>query len=236
MMILMALTGCKDPTGIWLFELSTGDFACEDTISENYDDGSVPGGSTGTSDWTIEYDETVSPMLMFGQIAQHSSKEGVLVIGDEVYPGTLDGGIWTFAWTGEQSSTESETHTDGYGYTYDNVGTSTTTWTLDIAGDDATGQVAADINETHTWTEDDEWDPAENGQVRSNIPSTNYLVDDDGFPVESSAEESDCSSANCELSVQTICSGSTPISATWSGFLEEDAYEGVSTAGQDYGI
>ena len=236
MTILLALTGCSDPTGIWLFQLETGDFDCEETISENYNDGSVPGGTSGTSDWTNTYTETVSPALAFGQITQHSAKEGVLVIFGEVYPGTLDGGVWTFQWTHEQSSEDTDSHSDGYSYSESVVGTSTTTWSLDISGDDATGSVSGDEDTTVGWTESDEWDPTENGIFGSQIPSDMYLVDSDGFGVVSTDDESDCSSDDCELSVSTVCSGSTPISATWSGFLEEDAYEGVNTSGQDYGL
>lgn len=236
MLIMMALTGCKDPTGIWLFQLETSGFECVDTITENYNDGSVPGGTTGTSEWTLEYTETVSPALMFGQIAQHSRTEGVLIFGGEVYPGTLADGTWTFSWTGEESSQSSETHQDGYRFGYDVVGTGTTTFSLDISGDDAVGEISGETDATQTWTESDEWDRNENGVFSSQIPSTTYLVDGDGFGVTNSDVESDCSAADCELSVQSLCSGATPFTATWSGFLEEDAYEGVAGANQEYGI
>ncbi|HJN75359.1 MAG TPA: hypothetical protein QGF58_15630 [Myxococcota bacterium] len=234
MLILMALTGCKDPTGIWLFQLESGDIECTDTVTENYTDGSAT-DTTTTGDWTIVESESMSPSLVFGQIVKHSRNEGVLVIGDFVFPGTLEGGIWTFTWTGEETTSDSETHADGYTYTRDVLGTSTTTWTLTVSGDNAEGTGSTDTDETRSWTETDEWDTLEVGVDTSKVPSPNYLEDEDGFPVLNEPEESDCSSGRCELSAQSVCSGSAPFSAVWAGFLEEDAYNGVSRARQDPG-
>jgi len=236
MTLLLALTGCTDPTGIWLYALSGSILECTETITENYSDGAVPGGTTGTSDWTITYDETVSPELFFGQIVKHSRTEGVLVVGDAVYPGTLAGGIWTFTWTNEESSTSSESHADGYTYTHDVVGTITTSWTMDIGGDNAEGNVEVVADTTDIFGETDEWEPNDVGIFGSQVPSDNYLQDSDGFGVTNNPDDADCSSSNCELTVQAVCSGTAPFTATWAGFLEEDAYEGVSTAGQDAGL
>ncbi len=229
--------------GVWLLQLTvpTGG-SCSDGVSHNFLDGYTPDGAT--SDWSVTDDAALSDALQFGQISLFDDgTSGVLVVGTAVYPGARqDDGTWIFGWTGSEVSDHVENFDSGtYASTVHVDESSTVSWALTF--DPLTATVSGTRDESAqsvtTWTETDEWDPAEVGLQMGTIPSSLYLVYDEGgndVPLANRPQSAECANSDCDLTVTTTCSPSSQtVTGSWAGYAEEAAYEGVDGAQQPLG-
>lgn len=176
------------------------------------------------SDWTTTDETTSSPTLSIIEIVKVEGGNLLLVTGGEIFPGTKDGGVYTFTWESFEDTDETDTHVSGYHVgrlEHDAVVT-----TLHFDPKDGTGDIA--FQQINEWTifETDQWDYNEIGS--SDIYEVQYYLEmSDGGYVQNDADTTDCSAADCRLTVVT--------SASFSGTFtsQEVAHDGFSGAGQD---
>lgn len=204
------------------------DVECENEVSDfNFIGAHVPTDDTpdtGTGNWTYEEDITYSPALTIAEILE--SKDGpLLVFGDSIFPGTKDGGKYTFTWEVFTDGDSSEAYlTD---YKYGQEGHDGTKQTLVIDVGEGTGTWSIDVSSTMAYVETDEWDTF-SGSSYSQIPVSNYLVDENDYYIQNSPYEADCSAAECKITVATHCTGDTSFSVTK---VKNDDHAGATQPG-----
>lgn len=232
---LPLLAACSNPAGIWLVQMAydeTAGVECEEDFSENFTDGYVPGDDTEPvdSEWTYEQSTTGSDTLGFAQIETTAAGQGVFIMGGDVLPGTLEKGVWTFSWTEDTGSEDSEEHEEGYRFTTFDATSSEIKVTLTFDGMDiATGEIKASMVDEEGWSESDEWGDEVAGYIggTGQIPSSSYLVYDDGgdeYTQYNAMEDDDCDGDECSIRITTTCSGKNTFTATRTDFVDEDAY------------
>ena len=176
------------------------------------------------SDWTTTDETTTSPSLSIIEIVTVEGGDPLLVTGGEIFPGTKDGGVYTFSWTSFEDTDETDAHTSGYHVgrlEHDAVVT-----TIHFNPNDATGDIS--FEQVNEWTifETDEYDYNEIGS--SDIYEVSYYLEmADGGYVQNDADAVDCGDADCRLTV----SESSSYSGTFTS--QEVAHDGFSGAGQD---
>lgn len=231
---LGALTGCVQVDGIWYFVFDIEPLAeCTETATENYINGDVPDpGDPPDSPWTYTDTQDSSPSSGFGQIVYLEDGTAVLVLDQQTYPGVKLAGDWVFSWEEFDETTASEAHEEGYSYTGDERSSATTTMTMSIAGNSASGPLLWQSAQERSWTETDQWDPALVDLFDSQIPADMYLVDVNGGFVDNRPADVDCSGPTCELAVSSTCSTSGTFTATETRYADEDVFDAVDSAGQ----
>lgn len=234
-------SGCLGgPSGVWMIQYTpteTDEDPCATTGTENFENGAFPEEEVGTveGDWVYTETQTYSDVLLFVQIETSASGEAVLLMGTSAYPGTSDGGVWTFAWDATESETSSAAHADGYLYSESASATLSTSFRIEPKGDTASGSVTSSGSQEVVYTESDEWDPDQNDVYDGQIPSDAYLENEDGPPPRNAPDEDDCTGDTCQIAVATECSGSQSFTATRTDYADEDAYDYLMGAGQGGG-
>lgn len=232
------LSGCAPTDQIWLFQVPwLNEPDCQQEISHNFVDAYIP--ETPPGDW-LETDESdQSDALYFAQFVPEGTDSAVLVIANEVWPGTSTGdGEWEFTWTGVEDTRSSREHDAGYRFTEQAYSETRETITMAIDQDTASGEWAVVTTTDFTWTESDEWD-AEVGLPVGDIPSATYLAYDldeaEGLPRTNMSDEIECGATTCQLRVVDTCSGSRDYEAILTGYSEEEAYDQLEATTQPHG-
>lgn len=231
---LFLLPGClfSGVDGVWMLEIAypTEGTACSVAVDETFLDASYVEPDAPDSAWTVESETDASPTVSFVQIRHTAHGEAVLLQGDHVYPGTAEGGVWTFTWKDRSLSTQTETHESGYTYEEEEEDDTTVTFRFEPDGEDASGKVEAKSVTRDQSVETDEWDAADVGlaigQLRAGI-----LESDVGGAVRNLPEDDDCQGNTCELTVTTTCSSSSKFTAIRTNH-EDDDYEYLAEVGQ----
>ena len=243
-------TGCGmfggDIEGIWLFYLTavTEDSECEDSVDHNHEDAELR-EEQDDSDWEINESSELSDSIVVGQVVLSDKKNGVLFINGAAYPGTGEKGAWTFKWEGTENTEYEEIYEGAdYEYSYEAAIAATQTITMNVDGSAATGNVKGDYSSEQEWKEVDEWDDMDCPQCGQQIPFGSYLdVEGDGGPggkpttvAAYNSVDEECNGGECELKVDTTCPSVTqPMQATFLGYDDPAAYDGVEEDGQPYG-
>ncbi len=231
----LVLSGCSSAfAGIWWVEqavVTTGE-DCTLTISDNFTEGQPPDDGTVTTDWTFSQTLDASPTGFFIEVLDGRGNQAFVVVNDEVYPATIDGGTLTATWTDFLDDLSSDSHVSGYTYEANISITTTNTVTLTIDGGVGSGSAAYDEHVDSTWSETDEWDAGTVGFGGGQTPAFLYL---EGVGVSNDSATEDCTSANCTLEVASDCSLSAAVTAH-PVVAGDEAYEGLEDAGQDPGI
>lgn len=241
-LFLIACSGSKDIDGIWAMVLPTVPEAdCSESVSHNYTDAYVPDEDDDTDlPFVSEADSEESEALQLVQITRHTKKEATLVRGTRAYPGTLgEGGKWTFEWVGNEITSTTQTHQDGYDFASDEDVTTTTTITLTKDKESVVGTWTATTDTVAGYTESDAWSSeiTEVGE-RGQIPSALYLETDvtgTARPAENERDFAECSGDDCELDLVISCSTEREYSGWRTGYEDEDAYAHLGAAGQPSG-
>ncbi len=240
--LALLLSGCSAFSGLWLFEFETpsdDNEECTDSVGHNFTGATVV-DDDGTGSYTSERTTVYSNSLVFGRLQGNGGGQATLVLADEVYPGTdMGDGRWVFQWIGTAVITQLDSHELGYDYSEDRDAETTETLTLTFAGDTVTGDVESqavsfrDYSESDQWNEDVALDVGDRGQIPSNV----YLeVDNKGMmnPAFNEWDVSECSDANCTLTVDSDCTTSWSVTGYRTNFGEDD-YDAVQGAGQEPG-
>jgi hypothetical protein len=235
-LLALANTGCKNQT-VWLLMFDTTETPqCERGVAHNFIDGEaidVDGG-----EW-----ETISVVqrgndLAFAQLIEAGRGVGVLVIGDQAFPGERDGNDWTFDWTDVVGTADGQQHSSGYGYFEYTKTTSEWTITLDTKRGETTGELEQTDRSELTWRESDTWADSAAATVGYNgqIPAASFVVVPDelgeSVPATNRADTEDCVTTPDELWCQvqdiTQCDSSRDFTATKTRLNDDDAYGSVS--------
>lgn len=219
--------------GVWLFEVPAIDQAdCLPAVSENFTDAEVP-EILLDGEWVIVDDLTLSNSAYFVEVLAGKAGEVFMVVGDSVYPGTQDKKSLSVSWDASTDDTHSETHDSGYSYARSELTTWTTTISL-IKSDNgvASGQLEIASASNVAYTETDKWKENQSGIFYSQLPSSSYLTGTDPVNLADTVE---CAADNCELDIDTACSGDTQFTATFAGKYENGMFTGVADAGQSAG-
>ncbi len=122
--------------GIWLLELpyadSRDDDLCTTSVTHNFTDAYEPEDEEQGA-WTTESATDQTGGLQFALLSELSDGTGMLVIGEQVFPGTGTKGQWTFHWRGESTSNDSTTHNSGYALTEQLISRSEVELTLTVS-------------------------------------------------------------------------------------------------------
>ena len=235
---LPLLGGCANVDGIWYFVIDiAGDAAGETTITENYTDGDVPTGATTdpADPWTYNHSSDASPSTGFAQFTHVSDNRALLVFDGHSYVGSLSEGAWVFRWDAFEEETDDRSHEAGYVDNETSRVDSAVVITMDVTGNTAEGTMRATSTQGTTWRESDTWDPDTTGVYATDVPSSSYLLDADGYGVENDPERADCQGSDCNLEVKTTCSSTHAFTGSATSFEDEDAYAGVAGVGQPEG-
>jgi len=232
-MLAGATTGCRNQT-VWLLMFdSTSEPDCERGVVHNFTDGQaidIDGG-----EW-----ETISVVqrgndLAFAQLIEAGRGVGVLVIGDQAFPGEREGNDWTFDWTDVVGTADGQQHSSGYGY-FEYTKTSTEwTITLDTKRGETTGELEQTDRQELTWRESDTWADSAAATVGYNgqIPASSYVVVPDSetgetVPATNRADSEDCDTTSdalwCEVQDITQCDSSRDFTATKTRLDDDNAY------------
>lgn len=230
-------TGCSmgGPSGIWMIQYTpvvTDEDPCETTGTENFSNVDFPEDiTTEKGDWTETVTREVSDMLLFVQIETTASGEAVLLLGNAAYPGTNDGGTWTFKWDAATANSDVLEHVDGYQYTEASESTDSTVFTIEPKGDTATGLIKSNSDQTQSWSESDEWDADATGVSDGSIPA-DMLENSEGQPGRNTSDRAECDAPNCQIAMATTCQASQDFSAIKTDYDDEDAYDYLMSSGQ----
>ncbi|MEL6344813.1 MAG: hypothetical protein AAFV53_16970 [Myxococcota bacterium] len=241
-LLALCLFACADSeeaentvAGIWLVQIPgvIADTTCDTTISHNFINAVTPQeDEVEDSPWAITFTEEVSDQLAFFQIELLGEDEAILIAGDEVWPGVPSGDSWTFTWVDFENSDETRSYEELYDYTDASDESLSSTITFTQTDNSASGQVSTSSSNSETWTETDSWDPKLVPVFNSEIPSSLYLQDADGFSIVNDAFEDDCTEENCQLAVSSTCNSATSFTARRTDFDDADAYDYLEGVGQ----
>jgi hypothetical protein len=229
-------TGCRDQT-VWLLMFdSTSEPDCERGVLHNFT------GGTAIDIDNYEW-ETISVVqrgsdIAFAQLIEAGRGVGVLVLGDQAFPGERTGNDWVFDWTDVVGTADGQQHSSGYGYfEYTKFSTE---WTIKIdteRGETSGEMEQADLQEL-TWRESDTWADSAAATIGYNgqMPAGSYVLVDDGEtgesgPASNRADTSDCDTTAdapwCEVQDITICETSRDFTATKTRLEDGNAYGGL---------
>ena len=233
----IGLTACSTGSdGIWYVSLPMMVVECATTIDENITDAQPP-EEVVDEEWVYTDESTVSDGSFFIQIIDSRSDQAFLVMGDEIFPSTVnEKETMTFEWQGFIDDSHTETHTDGYTYSERDETMVTTTIVLNYNKD--TKNMDGTWTETRATTleyaESDEWDTdgpyVFSGQINSQILT--WLVG----TASNEADSEDCDTEPCYVNVVEDCSSGTSFTAVYTTLEEEGAFEALEDAEQSTGI
>ena len=233
----VGLSACSQGSdGIWYVTLPLLVEECVTTIDENITDAQVPDEFVD-EEWIVTDDTTVSDGTFFIQIIESRSDQAFLVMGNEIFPGTVEKDTMTFTWPSFVDDSHAETHADS-GYTYSDRLESTVTTTISLALNKDTknmeGTWENKRDTTSEFSEIDEWAPdgpyIYTGQINAQI--LGWLVG----TASNEPDTEDCDTDPCFVNVVEACSASTSFSAVYTELREEGAYEALEDAEQNPGV
>jgi len=232
-------TGClASNNGVWTFFIYQADEPeVTTTVDYNYLGSEIPGPET-TGDWTVTEDSELSPGVAFGQIFHVAGEDAkVLVVGDQVFFGNRNAGMWDFTWTNSDVESETHDHISGYTFSHDSTQELITVISLDFFGGNsqAEGTMTREIRRVDTYEESDTWDGGSVGRFSGETPSGYYLQDSNGDPLWNIFDTTECSGIPCELSVETSATYTSTVEARNTGISAND-FDGVDSAGQPGGV
>lgn len=240
---LLSLAACAPVSGVWMvtFPYDDGAITCETSIAENYVDGYVPEGDTGTTtgDWQYSEEYVGSDALSFFQIETTAGGDAVLLVGSAAYPGEKVDGNWLFEWTTDESSTATATHETGYAYSETYTATSKSRFTIDrqgLFGGTAEGKLLYQDLTTVGWRESDTWEEELMFEIgdEGQTPVDLYLVYEDGgdeYAQVNDWETEDCTAADCELTVTEDCRGEGSFTAVRTHYGHEETWSYLQGSG-----
>ncbi len=240
--LLAALGGCKSPVGIWMVKFEAGESACVDAFDHNFLVGYTPEGEVVDPSWVSTDVTDGSPALAFVQIETTTEGEGLMLFGDEAWPGKGAEDKWTFAWTRQGATTHTDEHRTGYYYQVVEETEEVEELVLSFDGDTAVGELGGQTTALQRWAESDTWNAEVEATVTATgqIPSATYLLTDDpvlGTPValNNASAIDDCDGEVCQMGLSTVCKGTQRVTATRTDYDSEEAYRQLSAAGQAAG-
>ena len=229
-------TGCASQT-VWLLKFDkTSPAECESGIEHNFNGAFVPSGG---DEWTTISEVQRANDIAFAQLIEAGRGIGILIMGDQAFPGERDGDDWLFTWTDALGTANGQQHVSGYGY-FEYVET-TTEW--DIRFDTERGETTGELEQIdllrNTWRESDIWADSAANTVgyTGQIPSSSMLLINDaetGFDVGATnqADATDCATTPdepwCEISDVTLCETSRKFTATRTRLEDESAYNSLA--------
>ena len=233
----VGLSACSNGSdGIWYVDLPVLVEECATTITENITDAQPP-EEVVDEEWTFTDESTVSNGSFFIQIIDSRSDQAFLVMGDEIFPSTVnEKETMTFEWQSFIDDTHTETHEDGYNYSERNETTLTTTIVLNLNKE--TKNMDGTWSETRATTleyaETDEWETdgpyIYSGQINSQILT--WLVG----TASNEADSEDCDTEPCFVNVVEDCSSGASFTAVFTELDEEGAFEALEDAEQSTGV
>lgn len=234
-LLTAAATGCGGgEDAVWLMivgdeEVTENSMSCD----ANFLDADCPeDADPDPGDWTITQDFDESDGAFFAQIIDGPGGQKLLVIGDEVYIGEKDGGVWSFSWENFEESESTQSHSTGYSFTSTVDNRSQTTIELDISGGEATGRLLVNATESERVEESDTWSGDETGFYRGQI-ADEAPVFLDGF-MDNYSDESECTSSTCFVAATVDMTYEIELTGIRTG-ESGDAFDGVRDAGQSSG-
>jgi hypothetical protein len=239
-LLCLPLTGCIGGgfKGVYLLHVPApaDDATCDTTVKDhNFSDGEVPDqGDTQTGDWTYDTSGTFSDKLLFLQIIDAANGETLLLMGDQVFPGSKIGGSYTFTWDHFSDGTDSQENVNDYKYITEGSQHQTSTFLILKKGDTINGTATVDQTTNQTYTETDEWVDYDVGVYYGQIPASNYLVDSDGLSISNDPDVQDCDNTSCTIEIESHCTQSLSFTGEQTS-VDPDAYDQVDTAGQTGG-
>jgi len=234
--------GCKGPgswEGIWMVQVPLAEAdECEPNINENFKDASLPEDEeVDDGPYTVETEEKASDSVYFVQVLEQGG-EVFVIVDDTPYYGTAEGKSLTASWTDSSESETVEEHEEGYRYVTTDSFDLTTTFTF-TRGDKGvvTGVVDTQLKTEETWTESDDWAPADvyfnEGQMNGAVST--YLVNDEPGGTQNAAADDDCDGDDCELTVKYNCKDSVDVQVFYAGDHDEGMYSSLEDATRDFG-
>lgn len=229
---LIALnTGCSQSGQVWAIYLEQVDIGGNtQTINHNYNDAQPYDGGPVTGEWTYTNSFMTSSTLVFAQlIASKGDNDGYLLFGETAIPGAKTKEGWTFTWSDDSQDAEREEHVDGYFNAENSTDNSTTTLTMVIDGNTATGTLEADFTDTTRYEEADMWNN-DDLFIGSSIPAANYLELSDGGFVTNAPETADCA-ADCFLEIVNSGKRSQAFTAERTAVSDDAAMNYIGNVG-----
>lgn len=239
LLLAAASTGCGNDT-VWLLQIENSQpEECENEILHNFTGGLV---NEGDAEWTTESFTIGSDDFRFAHLIETSRNTGVLVIGQQAFPGTKESGRWRFEAVDSVGTADIVRHTSGYAY--GEFIQQRTTWEISLGKTKGTwgGDFERTTELAYTWQENDTWTDSAAIEVgfTGQIPSDAYLLrpSEDGTtndPAVNTADTTDCDSADgiCELQDFTQCAQKNDFTAVRTKLDAEEAYAGVAGATSD---
>jgi len=236
----LLLTGCGSPDGMWVLQIPMVEVdpdACTTEVTHNFKDATerTDPGDTGATGLTVEETATGSDALMMVAIASEG-KTATLLLGNRLYPGTKDGGSWTFEWTNQGETTSTSTFESDYSYEESTKATTVTTLSFELSGNELSGTANTKDTTQADYKESDEWPRSAEDVVGTTgrIPAGLYLEKQQG-QVRNVSDVADCSGNNCELGLSYSCTGKGKLTGWRSGFdvsdVSDPALEGSQPSG-----
>lgn len=175
------------------------------------------------TEWTSTDETTYSPTLYVVEITNVEGGDALLVMGNTVFPGTVDGGVYTFTWTNFEESNETNTHTSGYHV--GRVESDSVTNTIHFDPHERTGDLTFEQSNELSLFESDEFDYASIGA--SDLYEVRYYLETtDGGYVSNDSDTVECSDADCKLTIVST------VSSTGAFTAQEVAHDGFTGASQ----
>ncbi len=239
-MFLMLLACAGNPEGVWLFSIEeeVSDADCETTVSHNFVAAGLPFEEQDEEVWDLQESVALSSHLLYGLI--HQSADGwTLLLDGEIYEASVSESE-TLSFVGEDrtESSESQEHPSGYVYSASAEQELSLGVGLLVDGKVATGSWSSDEQARLEVAESDGFSAEEVGFAVGQIPSDDYLVEDDGAeglqPALNEPDVVDCGDDPCELQVDSSCSLSFSLSAERTDLSPED-FEAVEPFERDAG-
>ncbi len=238
---LLAATACGGDGGVWMLQLGpAGEPSCTESISHNFTAAYVPTDASSGA-WVTTTAVEGGDSLLFARLVEGRGKEGTLLLGDVALPGARDGSTWTFTWEDARSSSTTSEHETGYVYTSFQDTSDAITLVLDLGRKDGAGTLETASTLAASWSESDTWDEAV-GFATGQIPAADYLViwdssaGDGGaeVPAENRQDDFDCDTQPCALTVQSSCTTSQSVAATWLDYAadpDEESWQDLQDVG-----
>ncbi len=236
---LGSTTGCIGGTnpleGVWVFFVDAEyDLTSTSDCSENYNDASCPGGSTGgESPWTYEYELEQDSDTFVAQIVGIGGGEAIMFVNDQILVGEKgDGGNWIFIYENFQNEDADARHEDGYNFNEKEDSKDVLRFRLDRSGGSFEGSMELTSETTMTWSETDVWSADDVGVYNSQIPANSYLTSDEFFG--NGPEDADCSGGVCELTISGKSQVVIPVTAERTDVNSEGDLDALEDDG-DFG-
>jgi hypothetical protein len=237
---LMLLACSGDPEAVWLFSIEeeVSDADCETTVSHNFVAAGLPFEEQDEEVWDLAESSSLSAHVLYGLVHQTASGWTLLLDGEIYEASPSESETLSFVAEYRTESSESEEHPSGYVFESGAEQELSLGVDLLVDGPLASGTWSSEEQARLEVAESDGFSAEEVGFATGQIPSDDYLVEDDGAdglqPALNEADVPDCSDDPCELQVESSCSLSFTLSAERTDLSAED-FEAVAPFERDAG-